>query len=169
MSLFKSPFARLSVAIVGASLLSLAGACAAPDQAENTSASASDNVADVQASVVSSASVSSPAPVALTALPVAQPSAVSKAPVKAQDTVAGTSQTSGALQVAVDSSAEAPEAIVERVCQSCHGLGVIAESSHVAGDWPGVVLRMRANGADLTDAEAAQVQAYLIKKYSAKP
>ena len=64
--------------------------------------------------------------------------------------------------------AEAPKAIVERACVACHDMGTITQSRHTAGEWPSVVQRMRANGADLTDAEIKQVQAYLAKTYSSK-
>ncbi len=62
--------------------------------------------------------------------------------------------------------AETPKAIVERACQSCHDLGTITQARHTAKEWPGVVVRMRGNGADLTDAELKQVQDYLVKTYA---
>jgi hypothetical protein len=65
--------------------------------------------------------------------------------------------------------AEAPKAIVERACQSCHDLGAVTQARHTAKQWPGVVVRMRANGADLTDAELKQVQDYLVKTYAVSP
>jgi hypothetical protein len=40
------------------------------------------------------------------------------------------------------------------------------EARHTAGEWPSVIERMRANGADLTDDEAKQVREYLIKTYA---
>lgn len=64
--------------------------------------------------------------------------------------------------------AEPGKAIVDRTCQSCHDLGTVTEARHTAKEWPGVVARMRANGADLTDAEAQQVRDYLIKTYAQK-
>ena len=60
------------------------------------------------------------------------------------------------------------KAIVNRACQSCHDLGTITEARHTAKEWPGVVQRMRANGADLNDDQAKQVQDYLIKTYATK-
>jgi cytochrome c5 len=65
-------------------------------------------------------------------------------------------------------AAETPKAIVERACVACHDMGTITQSRHAASEWPGVVQRMRGNGADLTDAEIKQVQAYLAKTYSSK-
>ena len=61
---------------------------------------------------------------------------------------------------------ETPKAIVERACQSCHDLGTITQARHTAKEWPSVVVRMRGNGADLTDAELKQVQDYLVKTYA---
>ena len=61
------------------------------------------------------------------------------------------------------------KAIVERACQSCHDLGTITQARHTAKQWPGVVVRMRANGADLTDSELKQVQDYLVKTYAVTP
>ena len=61
------------------------------------------------------------------------------------------------------------KAIVERACQACHDLGTVTQARHTAKQWPGVVMRMRANGADLTDAELKQVQDYLVKTYAVTP
>ncbi len=61
---------------------------------------------------------------------------------------------------------ETPKAIVERACVACHDLGTVTQAKHTAKAWPGVVMRMRNNGADLTDAEIKQVQDYLIKTYA---
>ena len=63
---------------------------------------------------------------------------------------------------------ESGKTIVDRTCQSCHDLGTVTEARHTAKEWPGVVARMRANGADLTDAEAQQVRDYLINTYAQK-
>ncbi|MDB5454683.1 MAG: cytochrome c [Caulobacter sp.] len=65
--------------------------------------------------------------------------------------------------------AEAPQAIVERACQACHDLGVITQASHTADEWPVILQRMRSNGANLTEAEFKQVQAYLVQNYSVTP
>ena len=64
--------------------------------------------------------------------------------------------------------AEPGKMIIDRTCQSCHDLGTVTDARHTAKEWPGVVARMRANGADLTDAEAQQVRDYLIKAYAQK-
>ena len=61
------------------------------------------------------------------------------------------------------------KALVERACQSCHDLGTVTQARHTAKQWPGVVVRMRGNGADLTDAELKQVQDYLVKTYAVTP
>lgn len=62
-------------------------------------------------------------------------------------------------------AADPGKAIVNRACQSCHDLGMVTEARHTAKEWTSVVQRMRANGADLTDDDAKQVQAYLAKVY----
>ncbi len=61
---------------------------------------------------------------------------------------------------------ETPKATVERVCQSCHDLGTVAQSQHAADEWPAVVKRMRGNGAQMTDVEAKRIQEYLAATYS---
>jgi cytochrome c2 len=68
--------------------------------------------------------------------------------------------------VALTNPTEPGKAIVSRACQSCHDLGTVTDARHTVGEWPGVVERMRANGADLTDDEAKQVREYLIKTYA---
>ncbi len=83
-----------------------------------------------------------------------------KRPVVAKKPAGTVKKTSAVAQ------AEAPKAIVERACQSCHDLGTITQARHTAKEWPGVVVRMRGNGADLTDAELKQVQDYLVKTYA---
>jgi cytochrome c5 len=62
-------------------------------------------------------------------------------------------------------AADPGKAIVTKACQSCHDLGMVTEARHTAKEWAGVLERMRANGADLSDDEAKQVQAYLAKVY----
>lgn len=62
-------------------------------------------------------------------------------------------------------AADPGKAIVNRACQSCHDLGMVTEARHTAKEWTSVVKRMRDNGADLSDDDAKQVQAYLAKVY----
>lgn len=69
------------------------------------------------------------------------------------------------LSAPAPAPADPGKAIVNRACQSCHDLGTITEVRHTAKEWTSVVQRMRANGADLNDDEAKQVQAYLAKVY----
>lgn len=76
----------------------------------------------------------------------------------------------GLATVSIAAPAPAPaadpgKAIVNRSCQSCHDLSMVTEVRHTAKEWTSVVQRMRANGADLTDDDAKQVQAYLTKVY----
>jgi mono/diheme cytochrome c family protein len=61
------------------------------------------------------------------------------------------------------------KALVDRACQACHDLGTVTQARHTAKQWPGVVVRMRANGADLTDSELKQVQDYLVRTYAVTP
>lgn len=76
----------------------------------------------------------------------------------------------GAAPLPADAApAEPGKAILNRSCQSCHDLGTITEAEHTAEEWPRVVARMRTNGAVLSDAEAKQLQAYLIKAYPKRP
>ncbi len=63
-------------------------------------------------------------------------------------------------------AADPGKAVMNRACQACHDLGTITEARHTAAEWPAVVKRMRANGADLTDADAKLVQDYLVKTYA---
>lgn len=77
-------------------------------------------------------------------------------------------QTRAAEKPAPTATAEAPKAIFERACVACHDMSTITQSRHTANEWPSIVQRMRANGADLTDLEIKQVQAYLAKTYSSK-
>lgn len=70
---------------------------------------------------------------------------------------------------AAAATVEPGRAILTRSCQGCHDLGTIAEAQHTAAEWPVVVAKMRANGAVLNDAEAKELQAYLIKAYPKRP
>lgn len=73
-----------------------------------------------------------------------------------------------AKPVAAAQADAASKALVERACQACHDLGTVTQARHTPAQWPGVVQRMRGNGADLTDVEAKQIQAYLAKTYGTK-
>ena len=76
-----------------------------------------------------------------------------------------------ASSAAIAAPADAPpaadpgKAIVNRACQSCHDLGMVTEARHTPKEWAGIIERMRGNGAELTDEDAKQVQAYLAKVY----
>ena len=81
------------------------------------------------------------------------------------------SSSSGTASSAVAASA-APDPgkpILERVCQSCHDIGVLSQTPHTADEWPAIVQRMRSNGADLNSADAKLVVQYLQKAYVPKP
>lgn len=73
------------------------------------------------------------------------------------------------LACADEPEAEPPKAIIGRACQQCHDLGVLSQSPHSSAEWRVIVARMRANGADLSDAEAKQVEEYLEKAYATPP
>jgi len=74
---------------------------------------------------------------------------------------------SAALAAPADAppAADPGKAIVNRACQSCHDLGMVTEARHTPKEWTGIIERMRGNGAELTDEDAKQVQAYLAKVY----
>ena len=50
-------------------------------------------------------------------------------------------------------------------CVACPAPSTATETRHTAQEWTGVFDRMRGTGADLSDDEAKQVQAYLAKMY----
>ena len=63
-------------------------------------------------------------------------------------------------------AADPGKAVMTRACQTCHDLGMVTGARYTAQQWPAVVQRMRANGADLTDADAKLVGDYLAKTYA---
>ncbi len=58
-------------------------------------------------------------------------------------------------------------ALVQRACVGCHALEVITGQGRSAQDWSDVVDRMADRGVDASDAELAQIKAYLAKTYPA--
>lgn len=82
--------------------------------------------------------------------------------------------TTAGASTPADTSASPPSAnagvdpgktIVSKTCQSCHELGMVTEARHTAKEWTSVIERMRANGAELSEDDAKQAQAYLAKVY----
>ena len=82
-------------------------------------------------------------------------------------TASAASQSTG--PASAEATPDPAKAIVERVCQSCHDIGVLSQTPHTADEWPAIVQRMRSNGADLNSDQAKLVVAYLQKAYVAKP
>jgi cytochrome c5 len=56
-------------------------------------------------------------------------------------------------------------AILNRSCTSCHDSSQVTQA-RPAADWQPIVNRMRDNGANISDADAKTLVAYLIKNYS---
>jgi len=73
------------------------------------------------------------------------------------------------LTWATATASESTKATIERACQPCHDLSVLSQAPHSAADWHVIVARMRANGADVTEAEAKDIEAYLVKSYPTQP
>jgi hypothetical protein len=70
---------------------------------------------------------------------------------------------------AAEPNTDATKATIQRVCQACHDLSVLTQAPHTAPEWHAIVARMRANGADLTDAEVKDIGDYLAKAYATQP
>ena len=60
-------------------------------------------------------------------------------------------------------------AIIQGKCVSCHDTGLIMAVRRPAKDWRDIINQMISRGADLSDSEADQVQAYLEKTMSTAP
>ena len=56
-------------------------------------------------------------------------------------------------------------AILNRSCTSCHDSSQVTQA-RPAADWQPIVNRMRDNGANISDADARTLVAYLIRNYS---
>ena len=56
-------------------------------------------------------------------------------------------------------------ALVQRACVGCHAIEVVNGKGRSAQDWSDVIDRMTDRGVDATDAELAQIKAYLAKTY----
>ncbi|HZZ33382.1 MAG TPA: cytochrome c [Phenylobacterium sp.] len=60
-------------------------------------------------------------------------------------------------------------AIMQAKCVTCHDAGFITQVRRPKGDWRGLINQMVSRGADVSDAEADQIQAYLEKNFSTPP
>jgi mono/diheme cytochrome c family protein len=57
-------------------------------------------------------------------------------------------------------------AIMQVKCVTCHDAGFITQVRRPKGDWRELINQMVSRGADVSDAEADQIQAYLEKNFS---
>jgi mono/diheme cytochrome c family protein len=57
-------------------------------------------------------------------------------------------------------------AIMQVKCVACHEAGFITQVRRPKGEWRDLINQMIGRGADVSDAEADQIQAYLEKNYS---
>jgi len=55
--------------------------------------------------------------------------------------------------------------LFESTCSRCHSINVAKGKRMNRNDWKDIVSRMRANGCDITDKEAAIIVDYLAKEY----
>lgn len=71
---------------------------------------------------------------------------------------------------AADASAVDPgQTLMETKCVACHDTGVITQMRRPKGDWRDLINQMIGRGAEVSDAEADQIQAYLEKNYALPP
>ncbi len=69
---------------------------------------------------------------------------------------------------AADTPADAAaEAVMERTCVGCHALETVTSQGRSPEEWSYMVNRMQDMGAQASDAEFAQIKAYLAKTYPA--
>ena len=57
-------------------------------------------------------------------------------------------------------------AIMQVKCVACHEAGFITQVRRPRGDWRDLINQMIGRGADVSDTEADQIQAYLEKNFS---
>jgi cytochrome c5 len=58
------------------------------------------------------------------------------------------------------------EELLQARCTRCHGLDRVQAAAKTQADWEATVERMRAKGAELTDAEAQLLVEYLAETYA---
>jgi hypothetical protein len=56
--------------------------------------------------------------------------------------------------------------LLQARCTRCHGLDRVQAAAKTQADWEATVERMRAKGAELTDAEAQLLVEYLAETYA---
>jgi len=59
--------------------------------------------------------------------------------------------------------------LVKRVCTGCHALDTVTAMRHSPDEWDAEVAKMVDRGAPATEAEQAQISAYLAKNLPTKP
>ena len=60
-------------------------------------------------------------------------------------------------------------ALIQARCVFCHEAGLVLQTRRPAGAWRDLVNEMISRGAEVTDSEADQIQAYLEKNQSVPP
>jgi mono/diheme cytochrome c family protein len=63
---------------------------------------------------------------------------------------------------------KSPKELFEATCSQCHSLDVPRGERLTKDGWTDIVARMRSNGCQITDAEAAIIRDYLAKEYGKK-
>lgn len=61
-----------------------------------------------------------------------------------------------------------PKGLFEATCSRCHSLDIPRGERLTKQGWTDIVARMRSNGCDMTDAEAAIIRDYLAEEYGIK-
>jgi mono/diheme cytochrome c family protein len=74
----------------------------------------------------------------------------------------------GLAAMAADAPADAASAaLMRRTCVGCHALETVTSQGRSPEEWSYMVNRMQDMGAQASDAEFAQIKAYLAKTYPA--
>lgn len=59
-------------------------------------------------------------------------------------------------------------ATVQRVCTSCHSIGMVTAKGHTADGWSEVIGKMMANGMEASDDDLQTIHAYLTREFKPK-
>jgi cytochrome c5 len=68
-----------------------------------------------------------------------------------------------------DAAAADAKALMETSCTMCHDIGTITSARHSEAEWDETLDRMVSNGAAISSADKAKLEAYLSATYSDKP
>lgn len=82
---------------------------------------------------------------------------------------AATAQTSALVPAASPLPAGPGRETVLRVCSGCHAPEIVAPQRLSPADWGRMVETMAGNGAQASEAEFAEIKAYLAKSFPAPP